>query len=262
MTFAKIEALVAERNVAAMDSRACRGTYDLCAKPTGSKGKKIKRLWPKLHDRLTTGAEKPGYAVWMGFARFVCSEWSFKPKRKRKASELPRSSKRVKAAESDGRAQNGGSYRKLRALLKAPARDSIRHKRIIAALLQALQHPIKLRSGLETRKTASRCGEQFSGPSGSTNAWRRTDNVANWALYSLRLSAVVRSRHMVSLLRPSDEESPTGGETHQEEPKMKDLPAAVFSIVLADPSGDTASTTTSLRTACLLIRLYPSILRC
>ena len=86
--------------------------------------------------------------------------------------------------------------------------------------------------------------------------------MAKWALYSLRLSEVVRSRRVVSLLRPSDEESPTGGETHQEELlKMKDLPAAVLSIVLAAPSGDTASTTTSLRTACLIIRLYPSILR-
>ena len=102
MTFAKIEAVVAEINVAAMDRRACRGKYDLCAKQTGSNGQEIKRLWPKLHDRLTRGAETPGYAAWMGFARFVCSEWSFKPKRKRKASDLPRSSKRVKAAESDG----------------------------------------------------------------------------------------------------------------------------------------------------------------
>ena len=210
MTFAKIEALVADRNVAAMDSRACRGKYDLCAKQTGSKGKEIKRLWPKLHDRLTTGAETPGYAAWMGFARFVCSKWSFKPKRNREASDLPRSSKRVKVADPDRRAQNGHSYRKLMALLKAPARDSIRHKRIIAALPQALQHAIKLRRGLETRKTASRCGEQFSGPSGSTNAWRRTDNVAKWALYSLRLSEAVRSRRVVSLLRPSDEESPKG----------------------------------------------------
>ncbi len=126
MTLAKIEALVAERNVAAMDSRACRGTYDLCAKPTGSKGKKIKRLWPKLHDRLTTGMETPGYAAWIGFARFVCSEWSFKPKRKREASYLPRSNKRVKVADPDRRVQNGRSYRKLKALLKAPARDSIR----------------------------------------------------------------------------------------------------------------------------------------
>ncbi len=63
MTFAKIEAFVAERNVAAMDSRACRGTYDLCAKQTGSKGKEIKILWPKLHDRLTPGADTPGYAA-------------------------------------------------------------------------------------------------------------------------------------------------------------------------------------------------------
>ncbi len=68
LTFAKIEALVAERNVVAMDSRACRGKYDLCGKQTGSKGKEISRLWPKLHERLTTGAETPGYAVWMGFA--------------------------------------------------------------------------------------------------------------------------------------------------------------------------------------------------
>ncbi len=179
--------------MAAMDSRACSGTYELCAKQTGSKGKEIKKLWPKLHDHLTTGAETPGYAVWLGFARFVCSEWSFKPKRKREASDLPRSSKRVKVADPDR------SYRKLRALLKARARDSIRHKRIIAALPQALQHAIKLRRGLETRKTASRCGEQFSGPSGSTNAWRRTDNVAKWALYSLRLRNVVRSRRVVSL---------------------------------------------------------------
>ncbi len=73
MTFAKIEALVADRNVAAMDSRACRGKYDLCAKQTDSKGKE-RELWPKLHDRLTTGAETPGYAAWMGFARFVCSD--------------------------------------------------------------------------------------------------------------------------------------------------------------------------------------------
>ncbi len=139
LTFAKIEALVAERNVAGMDSRACRGTYYLCAKQTGSKGKEIKRLWPKLHNRLTTGVETPRYAEWMGFARFVCSEWSFKSKRKREASDSPRSSKRVKVADPDRRAQNGRSYRKLRALLKAPARDSIRHKRIIAPLPQALQ---------------------------------------------------------------------------------------------------------------------------
>ncbi len=62
----EIEALVAERNVAAMDSRACRGTYELCAKQTGSKGKEIKRLWPKLHDRLTTAAETPDYSASMG----------------------------------------------------------------------------------------------------------------------------------------------------------------------------------------------------
>ena len=182
----------------------------MCAKQTGSKGKEIKRLWPKLHDRLTTGAETPGYAAWMGFARFVCSKWSFKPKRNREASDLPRSSKRVKVADPDRRAQNGHSYRKLMALLKAPARDSIRHKRIIAALPQALQHAIKIRHGLETKKTARRRGKQFSGPSGSTNAWRRTDSLAKWALYRLILSEVVRSRGVVSLLRPSDEENPKG----------------------------------------------------
>ncbi len=64
--------------------------------------------------------------------------------------------------------------------------------------------------------------------------------MAKLSLYSLRLSEVVISRRVVSLLRPSDEESPTGGETHQEEPKMKDLPAAVFSIVFATPSGEQA----------------------
>jgi hypothetical protein len=262
LTFAQTEALLDQNNVVIAGPHQRYGKYCFNAKKTSAKGDKTRQLWSKPHDRLTRGAETPGSEAWMGFARSVCSEWSFKPKRKRKASELPRSSKRVKAAESDGRAQNGGSYRKLRALLKAPARDSIRHKRIIAALLQALQHPIKLRSGLETRKTASRCGEQFSGPSGSTNAWRRTDNVANWALYSLRLSEVVRSRRLVSLLRPYDEQSPTGGETHQEEPEMNGLQAAVLSIVLAAPSGDAASTATSLRTACFIIRLYPLILRC
>ncbi len=43
---------------------------------------------------------------------------------------------------------------------------------------------------------------------------------------------------------------------------MKDLSAAVLSIVLAVPSSGTAITTASLRTACLLIRLYHLILRC
>ncbi len=156
-----------------MDSRAFRGKYDLCAKQTGSKGREKKILWPKLNDRLTTGAETPGYAAWMGFARFVCSEWSFKPKRKREASDSPRSSKRVKVADPDRRAQNGRSYRKLRALLKAPARDSIRHKPIIAALTQALQPAIKLRRGLQARKTAIWRTIQWAQPSGSTNAWRR-----------------------------------------------------------------------------------------
>jgi hypothetical protein len=84
-------------------------------KQRGSKGKEIKRLWPKLYDRLTTGAETAGYAAWMGFDLFVCFEWSFKPKRKRKreASDSPMSSKRVKVADPDRRALNGRCYRKL-----------------------------------------------------------------------------------------------------------------------------------------------------
>ena len=181
----------------------------MCDKQTGSKGKEIKRLWPKLHDRLTRGAETPGYAAWMGFARFVPSGRSSPSARER----LPICPGLVSASKRQSLMacpERRFLQEKLRALLKAPARDSIRHKRIIAALPQAFQHPIKLRRGLETRKTASRCGEQFSGPSGSTNAWRRTDNVAKWVLYSLRLSEAVRSRRVVSLLRPSDEESPKG----------------------------------------------------
>ncbi len=83
MMFAKIEALVAERNVAAMDNRACRGKYDLCAKQTGSNGTEINRLWPKLHDRLKPGAETPGYAAWMGFAHFVCPSGRSSPSAKR-----------------------------------------------------------------------------------------------------------------------------------------------------------------------------------
>jgi hypothetical protein len=40
LTFAKIEALVAKRNVAAMDSRVCRGTYDLCLSKGAQKVRK------------------------------------------------------------------------------------------------------------------------------------------------------------------------------------------------------------------------------